>query len=288
MASNIVCFCAIFSLISFFLCTSHACDLTPNYYASSCPNLETIVSRTMAQALRKEARMGASILRLFFHDCFVNGCDGSVLLNDTPTFTGEHTAFGNANNSIRGFEVIDAIKSNVEASCSETVSCADILALAARDGVRLLGGPSWIVPLGRRDARTANRTLANQNLPPPSANLTGQNGLIELFTRHNLTAKDMTVLSGGHTIGLARCSSFRPHIYNDSNIDPRFAALRQANCPRPRGSGDFNLAPLDLQTPTRFDNDYYQNLVAKRGLLHSDQQLYNGGSEDSLDRKSVV
>ncbi|KMT01981.1 hypothetical protein BVRB_9g208890 isoform B [Beta vulgaris subsp. vulgaris] len=92
----------------------------------------------------------------------------------------------------------------------------------------------------------------------------------------------MTVLSGGHTIGLARCSSFRPHIYNDSNIDPRFAALRQANCPRPRGSGDFNLAPLDLQTPTRFDNDYYQNLVAKRGLLHSDQQLYNGGSEDSL------
>ncbi|KAJ8465349.1 hypothetical protein OPV22_027901 [Ensete ventricosum] len=86
--------------------------------------------------------MGASILRLFFHDCFVNGCDGSILLDDTATFTGEKNAGPNAN-SVRGFDVIDTIKSNVEAACPGTVSCADILALAARDGVVLLGGPSW-------------------------------------------------------------------------------------------------------------------------------------------------
>ncbi|KAL2926838.1 Peroxidase 4 [Bienertia sinuspersici] len=281
MASNLVHFLAFFSLISLSPYTSNAC-LNPNFYASSCPNLENIVFHTMMQAVQKEPRMGASILRLFFHDCFVNGCDGSVLLEDTPTFTGERTAGANANNSIRGFEVIDAIKSNVEAYCSGIVSCADILALAARDGVKLLGGPSWAVQLGRRDARTASRTLANQNLPPPSASLAN---LTSLFARQNLSAQDMVALSGGHTIGLARCSSFKPHIYNDTDIDPNFAATRRANCPRNSGTqADFNLAPLDLQTPNKFDNDYYQNIVNKRGLLHSDQELSNGGSQDSLTK----
>ncbi|KAJ8464880.1 hypothetical protein OPV22_027432 [Ensete ventricosum] len=97
--------------------------------------------------------MGASMLRLFFHDCFVNGCDASVLLDDTPAMSGEKNAPPNRN-SLRGYEVIDSIKAQVEASCRAVVSCADILALAARDGVNLLGGPSWAVALGRRDART--------------------------------------------------------------------------------------------------------------------------------------
>ncbi|KAJ8480287.1 hypothetical protein OPV22_024014 [Ensete ventricosum] len=87
--------------------------------------------------------MGASILRLFFHDCFVNGCDASVLLDDTATFTGEKNAIPNTG-SLRGYEVIDAIKTSVEAACAATVSCADILALAARDGVVLLGGPNTL------------------------------------------------------------------------------------------------------------------------------------------------
>lgn len=65
------------------------------------------------------------------------GCDGSILLDDTSTFTGEKGAGPNAN-SVRGFEVIDAIKAQVEASCNATVFCADILALAARDAVNLV------------------------------------------------------------------------------------------------------------------------------------------------------
>jgi peroxidase len=47
------------------------------------------------------------------------------------------------------------------------------------------------------------------------------------------------------------------------------------------GSGDNNLAPLDLQTPTVFENNYYENLVCKKGLLHSDQELFNGGATDA-------
>jgi peroxidase len=67
----------------------------------------------------------------------LQGCDGGILLDDTATFTGEKGAGANAN-SARGFETIDAIKTQVEASCKATVSCADILALAARDGVNLV------------------------------------------------------------------------------------------------------------------------------------------------------
>lgn len=88
-------------------------------------------------------------------------------------------------------------------------------------------------------------------------------------------------IEGAHTIGQARCTSFREHIYNGTNIDSSLAQTRQSNCPSTSGSGDDNLAPLDLQTPTVFDNYYYKNLVGKKGLLHSDQELYNGGSTDS-------
>ncbi|KAG4204453.1 hypothetical protein ERO13_A04G045332v2 [Gossypium hirsutum] len=157
-------------LIVLLSCHAANAQLSPNFYASSCPNLQTIVRNAMSRAVNRETRIGASILRLFFHDCFVNGCDGSILLDDTATFTGEKNAVPNRN-SARGFEVIDTIKTNVEAACRATVSCADILALAARDGVALLGGPTWQVPLGRRDARTASQSAANNQIPSPFANL---------------------------------------------------------------------------------------------------------------------
>jgi peroxidase len=47
-------------------------QLSPTFYDAACPALPSIVRRGMAQAVQKEARMGASVLRLFFHDCFVN------------------------------------------------------------------------------------------------------------------------------------------------------------------------------------------------------------------------
>jgi len=64
----------------------------------------------------------------------MQGCDASALLDDTSNFTGEKNAFPNRN-SLRGFELIDDIKSQLEDMCPKTVSCSDILALAARDGV---------------------------------------------------------------------------------------------------------------------------------------------------------
>ncbi|KAL9256553.1 Peroxidase 4-like protein [Drosera capensis] len=264
------------SVLSLFLCAGTDAQLSANFYSTSCPNVETIVRNAMTTAVNNEARMGASILRLSFHDCFVQGCDASVLLDDTASFTGEKTALPNAG-SLRGFDVIDTIKADVEAACNATVSCADILALAARDGVFLLGGPSWTVLLGRRDSTTASLTDANNDLPSPFSDLST---LLTLFSNKGLSATDMTALSGAHTIGQGRCFLFRSHIYNETDINSTFAASLQANCPF--SGGDNNLAPIDLQTPTTFDNDYYQNLLSQEGLFHSDQELFNGGSQDAL------
>uniref|UniRef100_A0A0V0HRW2 peroxidase n=1 Tax=Solanum chacoense TaxID=4108 RepID=A0A0V0HRW2_SOLCH len=122
-----------------FVCFSNA-QLSDNFYGTSCRNLQTIVRNAMIQAVKREARLGASILRLFFHDCFVNGCDASILLDDTSTFTGEKNANPNRN-SARGYEVIDTIKAQVESACPNVVSCADILALAARQGTVLVSNP---------------------------------------------------------------------------------------------------------------------------------------------------
>lgn len=91
-------------------------------------------------------------------------------------------------------------------------------------------------------------------------------------------------MAGSHTIGLARCTSFRARIYNDTKtIDASFAKSLQKKCPT-SGKND-SLADLNLQTPTHFDNLYFKNLLGKKGLLHSDQALFNGTSADSLVKR---
>ncbi|CAA7392914.1 unnamed protein product [Spirodela intermedia] len=250
-------------------------QLSSTYYDSSCPKALSTIRSAVRAAVAKEHRMGASLLRLHFHDCFVNGCDGSVLLDDTASFTGEKTA-GPNDMSLRGFDVVDSIKSQVESVCPQVVSCADILAVAARDSVVALGGPSWTVQLGRRDSTTASLSNANNDLPAPTSDLST---LISAFAKKGLSSSDMVALSGSHTIGQARCTTFRNRVYDDSNINSSFATSKQSGCPR-SGSDD-QLSPLDTFTPSFFDGCYYKNLVDNKGLLHSDQELYNGGSTDS-------
>lgn len=71
---------------------------------------------------------------LSYKELYFQGCDASILLDGND---GEKFAFPNIN-SARGFEVVDAIKTAVESSCSGVVSCADILAIAAQDSVLLV------------------------------------------------------------------------------------------------------------------------------------------------------
>ncbi|KAF3943169.1 hypothetical protein CMV_030245 [Castanea mollissima] len=263
-----------FPTLFLFMLGIASAQLSSNFYSSSCPTALSIIQGAVSAAVSKENRMGASLLRLHFHDCFVNGCDASVLLDDTTNFTGEKTA-GPNNDSLRGYEVIDTIKSQLEKQCPGVVSCADILAVAARDSVVKLGGTTWTVPLGRRDATTASFNDAQNNLPSPFSDLSA---LISAFSNKGFTAPEMVTLSGGHTIGQVKCSIIRTRIYNETNIDSNFAASLKKNCPST--GGDSNLSPLD-QTARVFDNTYFKDLVIKKGVMHSDQQLFNGGSTDS-------
>uniref|UniRef100_A0A7N0T9L9 Peroxidase n=1 Tax=Kalanchoe fedtschenkoi TaxID=63787 RepID=A0A7N0T9L9_KALFE len=257
------------------LAASVSAALDPSFYAKSCPNALSTIRSIVQTEVQKEKRMGASLLRLHFHDCFVQGCDASVLLDDSSSIDSEKNA-GPNQNSIRGFNVVDRIKAAVDKACGgSVVSCADILTLAARDSVVALGGPSWVVPLGRRDSTTANRTLANTNLPAPSSDLST---LLTSFKNQGLDERDLVALSGGHTIGFAQCGTFKDHIYNDTDIHPQFARNRQATCPR--SGGDSNLAPLD-PTAAKFDTNYFTGLTKRTGLLHSDQALYGNGSSTS-------
>ncbi|XP_037475799.1 peroxidase 2-like [Triticum dicoccoides] len=260
------------------MASAASAQLSSTFYDTSCPNALATIKAGVTTAVQNEARMGASLVRLHFHDCFVDGCDGSVLLADTGSFIGEQGAAPN-NNSIRGMNVIDNIKTQVEAVCKQTVSCADILAVAARDSVVALGGPTWTVLLGRRDSTTASKTNAENDLPPPTFDL--QN-LTTLFGNKQLSMTDMVALSGAHTIGQSQCRFFRDRIYNETNINTTFATSLRANCPQ--SGGDSSLAPLDTQTPNGFDNAYYTNLMSQKGLLHSDQVLFNGGGADNTVR----
>nr|KJB40608.1 hypothetical protein B456_007G070800 [Gossypium raimondii] len=240
-------------------------SLYPEFYDHSCPKAQEIVRNVVAKAVAKEPRMAASLIRLHFHDCFVKGCDASILLDSSGSIIGEKRSNPNRN-SARGFEVIDEIKAVIEKECPHIVSCADILALAARDSTVLTGGPSWEVPLGRRDSRGASLSGSNNNVPAP--NNTFQ-AILTKFKLQGLDVVDLVALSGN-----ARCTSFRQRLYNqssngqpDNTLDQSYASQLRRNCPRSGGDSE------------PFDNSYFKNLMANKGLLNSDQVLFTKNGE---------
>ncbi|KAL6526419.1 Peroxidase 17 [Orobanche hederae] len=248
--------------------------LRPGFYSETCPDAENIVRDVLRRAMAREIRIPASLMRLQFHDCLVNGCDGSLLLDDTADMVGEKSALSNIN-SLRSYEVIDEIKEALEGACPGVVSCADIIILAARDAVVLSGGPYWEVKLGRLDSLTASQEDSNDIMPSPRANASS---LTTLFSKFNLSTMDLVALSGSHSIGKARCFSIVFRLYNqsgsgqpDPTIDPEYRKELDGLCPS--GGDEEVVGGLD-GTPERFDNRYYEDLVRGRGFLNSDQTLF--------------
>ncbi|KAG8052149.1 hypothetical protein GUJ93_ZPchr0001g30651 [Zizania palustris] len=220
--------------------------LSVGFYQSSCPNAETLVRQAVAAAVAKDAGIAAGLIRLHFHDCFVRGCDASVLLSVNPGGgTTERQAPPNFP-SLRGFEV----------------------------------------PAGRRDG-TVSRANDTVDLPPPTATA---ETLTEMFAAKNLNLDEMVVLSGAHTVGRSFCNSFFDRVWDtntrlprvDDGLDPAYAAQLRALCPSDTTDKTLITAPMDPDTPSTMDNNYYKLLPRGRGLFFSDNQLRVNATMNAL------
>ncbi|KAJ6728514.1 PEROXIDASE 19 [Salix koriyanagi] len=255
-------------------------QLSVDYYAKTCPQLELLVGSVTSQQFKEAPVSGPATIRLFFHDCFVEGCDASILISTTPgsKVLAEKDAEDNQDLRAEGFQTVSKAKALVESRCPGVVSCADILAIAARDYVHLAGGPYYPVKKGRRDGKISMASRVPYNIPRANFTIDQQ---IKLFNSKGLALQDLVVLSGAHTFGFAHCKQFVSRLYTfrgtnqpDPDMDPRLLKSLRMSCPQLGGNSDI-VAPFDVTTPFLFDHAYYGNLEAKLGLLASDQALFS-------------
>lgn len=252
--------------------------LYSNYYAKSCPRFTQIVQDTVTNKQITSPTTAAATLRLFFHDCLHNGCDASILISSSPFNKAERDADINLSLPGDAFDVVVRAKTALELACPNTVSCADILSVATRDLVTMMGGPYYNVPLGRRDGKSSRASAVEGTLPRPDMPVSQ---LIQVFGSRGFSVQEMVALSGAHTIGFAHCKEFTSAIYNyskslqsDPEYNPRYVAGLRNAC------ADYGKNPTlsvfnDVMTPNKFDNAYFQNLPKGLGLLKSDRALLN-------------
>ncbi|KAH1206766.1 Peroxidase 12 [Glycine max] len=240
--------------------------LSYSFYSKTCPKLESIVRKHLKKVFKDDNGQAPALLRIFFHDCFVQGCDGSLLLDGSPS---ERDQPANGGIRTEALQTIDDIRAIIHKECGRIVSCADITVLAARDSVFLTGGPDYAVPLGRRDGLSFS-TSGTSDLPKPF-NTTGVT--LDAFAAKNFDVTDVVALSGAHTFGRAHCGTFFNRLSPlDPNMDKTLAKQLQSTCP---DANSGNTANLDIRTPTVFDNKYYLDLMNRQGVFTSDQDLLN-------------
>ncbi|KAA8522745.1 hypothetical protein F0562_009093 [Nyssa sinensis] len=271
--------------LSLLLTTAYA-QLTQDFYKNICPDVESLVRSAVTQKFQQTFVTAPATLRLFFHDCFVRGCDASVLLAN-PIGRVEKDHPDDISLAGDGFDTVIKAKAAVDSDpqCTNKVSCADILALATRDVIVLTGGPSYSVELGRRDGRISTIASVQHRLPHPDFSLDQLN---TMFGSNGLNQTDMIALSGAHTIGFSHCGKFSKRIYNFSPRNPIDPTLNVQYALQLRQSCPVNVDPriainMDPTTPQTFDNSYFQNLQQGKGLFISDQALFT----DTRSRTTV-
>ncbi|PNX95144.1 peroxidase 44-like protein [Trifolium pratense] len=258
MMIPVILFCCVFPL------ALAADGLQVGFYSTSCGKAESIVEKVVQKRFSQDNSITAALLRMHFHDCFVRGCDASLLIDPTNETVSEKKDGANA--SVRGFDLIDEIKEAVEAACPSTVSCADIIALATRDAVGLSGGPKYSVPTGRRDGLVSN--IADVELPGPTISIPE---LSKFFAAKGIEKEEMVALLGAHSVGVSHCGFFADRLGGkpDPTMDPALAAKLIILCKSNPDAAVF----LDQNTSSLMDNEYYKQLLLKRGIMDIDQQL---------------
>ncbi|XP_037406939.1 peroxidase 56-like isoform X2 [Triticum dicoccoides] len=252
-----------------------AAGLAIGFYNKTCPKAEELVLEEMRDIVHEDRTLGPALLRLLFHDCFVRGCDGSIMLKSRSK-KGERDAMP-MSYSLRGFDEVERIKAKLEDECPLTVSCADIIIMAARDAVYLSNGPRFPVETGRRDGKVSLCIDAENDLAPPHANIVD---LKTYFSVKNLSWKDLVVLSGSHTIGRAQCAAFAAdRLYNNSGLGVQDPTLDKAYAPElrercePGNKEDETPVDMDPKSPYEFDLSYYRDVLSNKTLFVSDQAL---------------
>ena len=250
--------------------------LTENYYEKTCPKFNDIVQQVVTDKQIATPTTAAAVLRIFFHDCVLEGCDASLLIASNSFNKAERDHDTNVNLPGDGFDTIARIKTSLELQCPGVVSCADILSAAARNLVNMVGGPHYRVRFGRKDGLVSRADRVDGHYAKTNMTISE---IINLFASKKLSVQDMVVLSGAHTIGFSHCKEFSNRIFNfskTSDIDPTLNAnfakgLKNlcANYTSNPGMSAFN----DVMTPGKFDNMYFRNLQRGLGLLSTDQAL---------------
>ncbi|KAJ8751876.1 hypothetical protein K2173_026078 [Erythroxylum novogranatense] len=153
----------------------------------------TNIHMLIAGAVRKVVSKGkaAGVLRLVFHDAGtfdmdenLGGMNGSIIYElDRPENAGLK----------KSFKILDKVKSEVDAM--QSVSWADMIAVAGAEAVSVCGGPTITVPLGRLDSEVPD---SEGNLPEESLDASA---LKQCFKRKGLSTQELVALSGAHTLG---------------------------------------------------------------------------------------
>ncbi|KAJ8574283.1 hypothetical protein K7X08_026088 [Anisodus acutangulus] len=242
--------------------------LRKGFYQKTCPQAEQIIKDGLIRAVQNDYTIAAAIPRLFFHDCFVNGCDGSILLDTTPSGERVEKLSGTNGITVKGYELIDEIKAELEENCPGIVSCSDTLAYLSRDAFIASGLPHYEVPGGRRDGMESLEVNVAGNLPLPGDTV---DQMIDLFKKKGLNVEDLVVLIGAHSIGVAHCFNFLYRLDEPEkarNVDPRLGNVMRFTC-----TNQMSTIAFDATTQYKMDSDFYKQLLMKRGLLESDQIL---------------
>ncbi|CAI8611711.1 unnamed protein product [Vicia faba] len=246
-------------------------QLSYNYYKNSCPNLESLIKKELVRLFLTDVTTPSAFLRLVFHDCQVQGCDASILL-DTNNATHGSEMTSSRNFGIKHRETIGYIKSIVEEECPGQVSCADILILAAKVSVSLSGGPFIQVPLGRKDSTTSSPKEADAKLPSPTITV---DEFIAIFKSKGMSIQESVSILGAHTLGVGHCLNIVGSLYNQEirdNMNLKFKTLLTLLCPTESPLTNLTVVPIDM-TPILFDNQYYRHILMGKALFGIDSSI---------------